>query len=455
MIYLIKMRFYTQILALCLLVSSLSGAGVSSAISNGADGAVVTWFNKGWSWLSNNDRLNMATIAASLLAMGYMLYKFKPKPILVEDVLKELSAGQNFESVVRIEELLIRLGETLSSLLSMNFKDKQGLLVKRLINWRHISHEEYFISRPLHFHFFPSEEANYYKQIFKELDDWSDLTFEVNVQSLDQFQIVTYPSFVWSVDIVLRMPSLLAYSKKIQQEILRQAQIDILAWKSEEDRKQKLKEDQNKETQKRLLDILGIIAPGLYEIFNHDNKGYNYIGLDFRYSGGAYIYSSEITGWPIINVGIEFMNLPHDQQVFIIGHELSHYIHFDTHFEEGRPKLVHNLFSKNAGMFPSKSVEWNKGLGFRQTFINASSRVNEASADRSAILDFGASPDAAISYIEKSPQFKEKTFESTHPQNQARIEQLKQLKYDIEIGNIKVRAPVAFDWVKLAKEHRK
>lgn len=273
-----------------------------------------------------------------------------------------------------------------------------------------------------------------------------DMFLNVDLEKIfmngDKFEIVINPSDKYAVSII--MPSILGYSKVVQEEILNKALVKIYMWNEDKETYKELKK-----VQEVVLDSFSIIAPNLYAIFNNDEILKNHVKIAYTIGIGAELSYSNVDGLPIIAVPLDSLNLSHQELLFIMGHELSHYIHLDA----TRPDLSKDIFPASLVNDDSVNLKIKAPLDFKETFENASSRIREYDADRSSVLDFGTSPDAGIAWLSRKSAYKN-TFQYSHPQALNRIKELEKLKNDIEVGNIKVRAPIVFDWLSLAQEYK-
>jgi|GEM_PF-5438360 len=204
-------------------------------------------------------------------------------------------------------------------------------------------------------------------------------------------------------------------------------------------------------TRTHVLEIIKSLAPELYkEIIAIDPTGRNHI----KYTSSDNLYASyEDDGLPRIALTPSFfMHLSHGEQQFLIAHELSHYVL--GHVGTPHPKPQHSsLLTQHDIKKRSRSKRDNHTLPPHQTFTNASRRIRELEADRCAVIEFGASVDDGISLFKKEVSWPEKvmspskkTFKYTHPLFVTRIEQLEDLRREIEIQKVPVANREPFNW---------
>lgn len=191
----------------------------------------------------------------------------------------------------------------------------------------------------------------------------------------------------------------------------------------------------------RVLELIKQLAPGLYERFlladsiglNHIRKGY----------GTAAVSYSPADGWPLIKIGRKFMEESFGVQLFIIGHEIGHYV-------LGHPKDDNKLVDFTN---PTGGVVMKNGL--KDAFVNANRRVKEYEADHFSVVKLGSSAENALAWMQKAQLDDHgtvSTFGSTHPLWKARIEHMLSLAREVEIQQ---RHPaISINWAELATDYK-
>ncbi len=142
--------------------------------------------------------------------------------------------------------------------------------------------------------------------------------------------------------------------------------------------------------------------------------------------GGAMVAIAE-DGLPEIYISLGLTSFAAKELQFILAHELAHY--FLRHHFAMEPTL------SEKPPFLKDGKENNKKLTLtHKIFENSYTRIQEAEADKFAILTLRADLDAAISFFKKrilgkeSLEMNKKTFMSTHPLSADRIKNLELLR---------------------------
>jgi peptidase M48-like protein len=231
------------------------------------------------------------------------------------------------------------------------------------------------------------------------------------------------------------------------------------------------------------LEIIKDIAPDLYDLlvsvdpsgikhFFSDRVGPNNIGVGVGQEG-----------FPVFAIGSElFQSHPKDQLKYAFAHELGHYVRghpkksIKEHkkslkikepesFEEYKKSLKPEALQRIAMQEFKKGKKISGQLPFEETFGHAYSRIQEFEADRFAVIDLGQSIDAGIAFDEsvsalakeheiKTPE--KATFLMTHPLMRARIQQLKDLRREVELNKERgIKSKQKINWKELAAEYLK
>ena len=177
--------------------------------------------------------------------------------------------------------------------------------------------------------------------------------------------------------------------------------------------------------------------------------------------GGAMVAIAE-DGLPEIYISLGLTSLPAAELQFILAHELAHY--FLRHHFEMEPKLSEKPLFLKEGKENKEKLKLTHKM-----FENSYTRIQEAEADRFAILKLRAHIDAAINFFKKMSFKKEssaiykKTFTSTHPLSADRIKNLEKLRDTVDQKSMKdesdsykksiVWADLKKSWVE-KKEHK-
>jgi hypothetical protein len=234
---------------------------------------------------------------------------------------------------------------------------------------------------------------------------------------------------------------------------------------------------------KLALEIIKDIAPDLYHLLvSVDPSGIKHIVRDPN-PDQLGVYRSGEDGLPIFSIGYEFLqSYPKlDELKYAFAHELGHYVlgHPKKSIEEHEKSLTGQVVTgrkkpeeplKLEALRETAIQEFKKGkkvsgqLAFEETFGHAYSRVQEFEADRFAIRDLGQSINAGITFGQSfSSRAKEHeietpekaTFKSTHPLMTARIQQLKDLRREVELNKERGIKPKPINWKELAAEYLK
>jgi predicted SprT family Zn-dependent metalloprotease len=293
----------------------------------------------------------------------------------------------------------------------------------------------------------------YYMSLIKELDP---LAYE----QLKQCAINTGSACIIisdriSVESTERAPIIVltsdfqGYSKETQKGFLK----ILLEWYKKLGVQSVITTDEREQ----VLNFIKDYAPNLYEIMikkdpSESSHVYRY------YQSGASAYFSYVDGLPTISVNPTIMQLPKDQRDFVLAHELAHYI-LGHIADNVRYKAVHTALVTKQKTTPSFGK-----ITFESAFKQAYSREQEYEADTFAVVELGAPIDAAIEYAkdqiaaqkekQEEPSTrvkKESPFEQSHPLWERRLQNLENLRREIELSQ--TRSPKPIDWKKLSEDY--
>jgi len=196
-----------------------------------------------------------------------------------------------------------------------------------------------------------------------------------------------------------------------------------------------------------VLEVIAKIAPALHTLITtFDPTGKNHIQNDINpMNASIAILISD--GLPLFIIGNYFIDETDGEKQFTIAHELSHYVLGHITHKKGLPN-------------ETEEDEVRPGLlKINETFSNSQQRIREFEADRFAVLGFGIDVNDAIKYMQNEViqdhehAVPKETFKRTHPLFSARLQQLQQLKYDLEMGHIKAQI-ADINWEELASEYK-
>ena len=219
----------------------------------------------------------------------------------------------------------------------------------------------------------------------------------------------------------------------------------------------------------RILELVQALAPELYaELIIFDSTGVQYIKTN--YSGLAAVQCDDSTGYPIILVSKKFMEIPWNQQLFIIAHELGHWVlghnglggaNNSDELQEQFSKFLSKISAADRQLHrknPKLGLGYGRDLEIKgeikrlkghplpmdATFDKAYMRDNEFAADRFAVMDLGVDPEDGIAWMrndlidDKIGRTKDselnRLFSRTHPFTEARIAQMEELKRELRLG---------------------
>lgn len=186
-----------------------------------------------------------------------------------------------------------------------------------------------------------------------------------------------------------------------------------------------------------VLNIIKELAPPVYDMFLKTDERLEKHIIEF-YQRDNFAVSCGLSGLPVLFYGSDFYLLPHNQQKAIVGHELGHYVL--GHYNENKALNISFLHLTDKEIGPvMKSVN---------TFIASYTRVNELEADRFAVLNLGVPAEDMIDMLINlytDTKNKHSSIGHDHPSIQSRVDQLEDLKRDLEQGRIKRQA---VDWEK-------
>jgi hypothetical protein len=213
----------------------------------------------------------------------------------------------------------------------------------------------------------------------------------------------------------------------------------------------------------KILEIIKKIAPSLYKkIEATDRTGKKHLIKSDEFTPFNIVTETADDGLPRMWFGSYPPQIPENELQFAIAHELSHYV-LGHNKERTFLRFPHKVLQK------FETEEFKKGkkiigqLPFKQTFENAYFRNQELEADRSAIMEFGIPIDDAVAWFnrylalfkehERKPEEKTKeTFQRSHPFFSDRLNQIKDLKREVEIRR---KPTMEINWEKLADEYLK
>ncbi len=212
------------------------------------------------------------------------------------------------------------------------------------------------------------------------------------------------------------------------------------------------------------IKVLGIIkglAPELYaELVTVDPTGIKHIQ---RISNGphfACVSPHPEDGLPLLQFKTSNLSFPSEQLRYIVAHELSHYVldHFN------RTLSFHKKLSpeNENTLLTLKGKKVTAPFPYNETFTKAASRVQEAEADRFAVMHFGVSVEAGLAYNDfnsskdYSVNFPEKIdFTLVHPPAKERIRQFLSLRKEVELQKEKNEPKKPIDWDALREKYKK
>lgn len=231
-----------------------------------------------------------------------------------------------------------------------------------------------------------------------------------------------------------------------------------------------------------VLRLIATLSPILYDrLITIDPTGVKYIEINSKDTDLAAVQCQK-DGQPLFVINQKFMNLPLNEQLFVMGHELGHYVlghyHSSAHMDY-TPKVEHELTRADYALKKSSNNRLGGGSGnelmikgrlrpikgltpesshFLDTafaFDNAYSQSNEFEADRFAILSFGINPDDGIAFMQRQAKAGKAEglhrFEKTHPFFKNRIAQLEELRQEQDLPqNQNLAKDINWDQVLLA-----
>jgi hypothetical protein len=216
---------------------------------------------------------------------------------------------------------------------------------------------------------------------------------------------------------------------------------------------------------KTVMNIIKELAPKLYDaILKVDPTGADHIVRNDEY--GPYNFTASASGedgLPLIELGSETAAYDMKAKRYFIAHELGHYALGHVVKE---PIKVHKVLEKvpmpmkeRLLKIGKEQIEVGGHLQFKKAFKHAFSREVEFEADRFAVIEFGIPLDEAIAAEKASAKLESseepETFKRTHPHSQARINQLEDLRREIELYKAQKRQPKPIDWTGLAAQYLK
>ena len=192
------------------------------------------------------------------------------------------------------------------------------------------------------------------------------------------------------------------------------------------------------EERKKILQGIKTLAPELYElIIKEDPTGKDHI-LAEPHGRGMSMRPSWTTGLPVLAVEAEELNRPWGEVLFVLGHELAHYVFGDLIQE------YHNDYPAEAIMKLTRQ------------------RLRENECDKMSVLEFGNKIDDGIVHhqyaIQKAREAElqqphKKTFKADHSLSADRIKYLESLRRDVELkARNTQKTPI--DWKKLVQEYK-
>ena len=187
-----------------------------------------------------------------------------------------------------------------------------------------------------------------------------------------------------------------------------------------------------------ILSIVREIAPYLYgKIVEQDPLGrYN---LKVYKEGIAAVRCSAYNGLPVFDIHPEFETLSKNEQRFILGHELGHFVLDHLHYTVSAPP-------KHLMLFPDSPA----GQHSKEIFKMAKRRIRELEADRFAVINLGIDYRDGLEWMQREvrEELEEpiKIFESSHPLFPQRIAHLQELGENLELGRERLNLMTPEDW---------
>ncbi len=206
------------------------------------------------------------------------------------------------------------------------------------------------------------------------------------------------------------------------------------------------------ENRKQVLEIIRSIEPPLADILLESDPTLS-THIRYRENSGmlATVNYSRVNYLPTFTIDLRFFTLPEDQQRFVIGHELGHYVlgHILLLPKKGSPMEWIRTYSPGS---PKREIEEDSRL-----FENARLRLNEYEADQFSVVQFGSSIDSAITLIESTKDDHPdmpglKSLDSTHPLFLERISELGKLSENLKVLARRPKKPI--DWRSHAREYK-
>ena len=314
---------------------------------------------------------------------------------------------------------------------------------------------------------FPREEYEQYMKIIKELDPEVHDTLQKCEKALGDPCIEPAEAGEWDEVIpksedTKGFPIMVIGSKK---DFPKDAQKTLLQWpvtwyKNEMNRE--MPSPMIAEKREKVLQIIKAVDATLYNaIVKVDPTGEAHFMQDPDLGNAASVSTSAVDGLPEFYIGPEFFDVPWNETLFIIAHEMSHYAlgHF---FEEYQ--LRHRDLTQDATLRHIKGKQVGGNLPFQATFEKSRQRIKENECDRMAVIDFGINLDDAIArakrgvkdqkeYELKAPQ--KEAFQRTHSLWLDRVKYLESLRNEVELNKVRGRQRTQVDWEKLAQKYLK
>lgn len=219
---------------------------------------------------------------------------------------------------------------------------------------------------------------------------------------------------------------------------------------------------------KYILEFIKDLAPDLYKlIVAVDPTGANHILKYARGGRNASVVPSIKDGLPEIKITADFLLLPKNELLYVLGHELGHYI---LGHLQPTPPLAHKGLQtittqkrilKKEGKKEGRPIEVMEQLPAEETFKKAFTRIQEFEADRFAVIEFEIPIDDAIANEKRTAEIgnerlrmrQQETFKRTHPFSLDRIKYLEELRREVELRKAQKRQPMKINWKDLADNY--